>query len=82
MEPAPLIVMTGFGQSSIDFLFGVWVAKENFIKVKNSIQDAVKIRFDEEGIEIPFPHLTLYSGSVTDPFPVAMQGSEPGDPTS
>ena len=25
---------------------------------------------DAQGIEIPFPHRILYSGSVTDPFPV------------
>jgi small-conductance mechanosensitive channel len=30
----------------------------------------IKERFDAEGIEIPFPHRTTYTGSVTDPFPV------------
>lgn len=27
-------------------------------------------RFDQEGIEIPFPHRTLYTGDVTAPFPI------------
>ena len=31
---------------------------------------AVKERFDEEGIEIPFPHVSLYSGSQTDAMPI------------
>ena len=30
----------------------------------------IKERFESEGIEIPFPHLSLYSGSATDPMPI------------
>jgi pimeloyl-ACP methyl ester carboxylesterase len=30
----------------------------------------IKERFDREGIEIPFPHRTLYAGEATAPFPV------------
>ncbi len=38
--------------------------------VRNAIRLEIKEVFDREGVEIPFPHLSLYSGSVTDPFPV------------
>ena len=31
----------------------------------------MKEAFDQENIEIPFPHMTLYTGSVTDPFPIS-----------
>ncbi|NBD37809.1 MAG: mechanosensitive ion channel family protein, partial [Verrucomicrobia bacterium] len=38
-----------------------------------------KERFDEEGIEIPFPHVTLYSGSATEAFPLRIsRGEEKG----
>jgi small-conductance mechanosensitive channel len=37
---------------------------------------SIKERFDEEGIEIPFPHHSIYAGSVTDPFPIRLVGSE------
>ena len=70
MEPEPLVLFEGFGDSSLNFRFGVWTTKENFLKLRNSLHDEVKARFDEEGIEIPFPHRTLYTGEVTDPFPV------------
>jgi small-conductance mechanosensitive channel len=30
----------------------------------------IKRRFDEEGIEIPFPHRTVYTGSMSEPFPI------------
>lgn len=29
----------------------------------------VKERFESEGIEIPFPHISVYAGSKTSPFP-------------
>jgi small-conductance mechanosensitive channel len=69
-EPEPLIVFSNFGDSALEFLFGVWFYKTDFISLKNSIMQEIKERFDREGIEIPFPHLSLYSGSVTDPMPI------------
>jgi small-conductance mechanosensitive channel len=32
--------------------------------------EEIKKQFDERGIEIPFPHISVYAGSRTDPFPV------------
>lgn len=65
MEPKPLIVLEGFGASSIDFKFGVWVTKEKYLELKNSIQAELKQALDEAGIEIPFPQtvVTLAGGS-------------------
>ena len=76
MEPEPVVIFEGFGESSLNFLFGVWATQENFLKLKNGIQEDIKARFDAEGIEIPFPHRTLYVGSTTDAFPVRVVGAE------
>lgn len=70
MEPEPQFFFEGYGASSLDFLFGVWTRTDHFFEVRNDLRQAIKDRFDEEGIEIPFPHRTLYAGAVTDPFPV------------
>jgi small-conductance mechanosensitive channel len=70
MEPEPRVMFQGYGTSSIDFLFAVWAKKESWLAVKNQIAEDVKVRFDAEGIEIPFPHVSLYAGSKTEPFPV------------
>jgi small-conductance mechanosensitive channel len=70
MEPEPLVIFMGYGDSSIDFKFTAWTKTVGFLLVKNQLLEEIKVRFDEEGIEIPFPHRTLYTGSVTDPFPV------------
>lgn len=72
-DPAPLILFNQFGDSALQFRFGLWFEKSNFLVLRNSIMKEIKERFDEEGIEIPFPHITLYSGSKTDPFPVQVQ---------
>lgn len=69
-EPKPLFIFLGFGDSALNFQFSVWAAQENFLDVRNSIQEEIKLAFDEAGIEIPFPHRTLYAGSATEPFPV------------
>lgn len=69
-EPEPLIVFKEFGSSSIDILLGVWFEKTNYLAVKNSVFQDIKSTFDSEGIEIPFPHVTLYTGEVTKPFPI------------
>jgi small-conductance mechanosensitive channel len=55
MEPKPLIVITGFGDSAIQFHYGVWVTQANFMELKNSIQEGIKKAFDAAGIEMPFP---------------------------
>lgn len=71
-EPKPLFIFKGFGDSSLDIQFSVWARRENFLDLRNSIYEEIKLAFDANGIEIPFPHLSLYAGSVTDPFPVTM----------
>ena len=74
-EPTPIIIFQGFGESSVDLQLSVWAARENYLDLRNQISAAVKRRFDEEGIEIPFPHRTLYAGSETDPLPVQVTES-------
>jgi small-conductance mechanosensitive channel len=76
-EPAPILISRGYGESSVDFQFGVWAISTNFLELRNRITIEIKEAFDERGIEIPFPHRTLYAGSATDPFPVERVASGP-----
>jgi small-conductance mechanosensitive channel len=69
-EPAPIIIFQGFGDSSINHQLSVWAATENYLELRNSIPLDIKEAFDEHGIEIPFPHRTLYTGAETEAFPV------------
>lgn len=75
-EPEPLIIFKTFGSSGIDILLGIWFEKANFLKVKNSIFMEIKSTFDAEGIEIPFPHVSIYAGEATKPFPFIQKTQE------
>ncbi len=71
-EPAPLFILVGFGDSSVDIQFSVWAQRENFLALKNSLYEEIKTAFDREGIEIPFPHISVYSGSATSAMPIEL----------
>lgn len=75
-EPEPLIIFQGFGASSIDLQFSVWAAKQDWLNMKNQIYEEIKKRFDEEGIEIPFPHVSFYTGLESKPLPVEIVGKD------
>lgn len=74
-EPEPLVIFKGFGASSLDFTLCVWIEKTNALATRNALLVDIKHRFDAEGIEIPFPHLSLYAGSETAPIPIRMVGA-------
>jgi small-conductance mechanosensitive channel len=82
-EPAPLFMVLGFGASSVDLQMSVWSRKENFLKLRNEIQQQIKEAFDANDVEIPYPHMSLYAGSATKPIPVTIQTVEhkPEDPS-
>jgi small-conductance mechanosensitive channel len=71
-EPKPIYIFQGFEDSSLSLQFSVWAKRENFLELKNSMYEQIKNAFDEEHIEIPFPHISLYTGKNTDPFPITI----------
>lgn len=47
--------------SSLDFNVRVWTTlKENYWNVYFDLQELVKKRFDEEGVEIPYQKIDMY----------------------
>lgn len=72
-EPDPLILFTGFGESSLNFQVGAWVTKEDYLKLRNELPRQIKEAFDREGISIPFPHRVFVAGKNMPPIPVQIQ---------
>jgi len=66
----PLTSIQRFGASGIDILYGVWGNTSDYFALQNELIISIKERFDAAGIEIPYPHLSLYSGSHSDPIKV------------
>lgn len=67
-EPAPLVIFLEFGESSVDLQLSTWAARDDFLELRNTISEQVKATLDREGIEIPFPHRTLYAAPDSAPF--------------
>ena len=75
-EPKPFVLVTAFGPSSVDLQFSFWVPKDKVLDGRSSIMVAIKQALDREGIEIPFPHTSIYAGSHSEPFRVQLLGPE------
>lgn len=71
-EPVPFVFMEQFGASSVDLILHFWVRQEDFRQIRSDMLFAVKAAFDREGVEIPFPHTSLYAGKHSSPIPIAM----------
>lgn len=59
-EPAPQIVVTQWADSAIIITARIWTKKEDFWALNFHLNEYVKIRFDEEGISIPFPQRDVH----------------------
>ena len=44
-EPTPDVYFTGYGASSLDLLFTVWVRTGDYLSVRNQIMDSIKKKF-------------------------------------
>jgi small-conductance mechanosensitive channel len=75
-EPEPMVIFTGYGNSSIDMFLAVWVAKTDWLTVRSELITMIKRSFDEKGVEIPFPHMSLYKGLASEPIQVQMVDKE------
>ena len=59
-EPAPTIRLHELGDSSVNFVVRPWVKRDDYWPVYWDITRAVKRRFDETGISIPFPQRDVH----------------------
>lgn len=76
-EPKPQMNLQGFAESSIDLQFSAWATRENYQEMRNSLQEQIKIAFEREGIEFPYPTRTLIMPeAVAKESPQAPRGRE------
>lgn len=71
-EPRPFVLVTSFGPSSVDLQFSFWIPKERVLESRSSMMVDIKKTLDRKGIEIPFPHTSIYAGSHSAPFRVEL----------
>ncbi len=54
-DPAPVVLFTNFGDSSLDLSIRVWAMVPDFWPIYWENMEKIKQAFDENGITIPFP---------------------------
>lgn len=62
-DPEPVVMFTGFQDSSLGFKVGAWCLKDDFLTCQSSLAHDIKLRFAKEGISFPFPTRSLESRS-------------------
>ena len=64
-DPAPVIVVSSLGDSSVNITTRVWVNAPDYWGVYFDLTEKVKLAFDQEGVSIPFPQrdVHLYQSS-------------------
>lgn len=58
--PAPFVNLIALADSSVNVVVRVWVKSENYWDVFFSMNKAVYATFNKEGINFPFPQLTVH----------------------
>jgi len=70
-DPEPVIRLHQLADSSVNFIVRVWTSQASYWDVYWDLTRAAKLRFDAEGIKIPFPqrelHVNLPSGNASQP---------------
>jgi small conductance mechanosensitive channel len=64
-DPAPSVRLVELGDSAVGLQSRIWIenpSRGDFVKTRGEYVQAVKERFDEEGINIPYPNRTIGGG--------------------
>ncbi|MBW1753233.1 MAG: mechanosensitive ion channel [Deltaproteobacteria bacterium] len=58
--PEPMVRLHTLGASSVDFVVRPWVKVDDYYDVYWDVTRTVKLRFDKEGVSIPFPQRDVH----------------------
>ena len=58
--PEYTLAVSELADNSVNLILRPWVKSEDYFEVKFELTEAIKNRFDEEGISIPFPQRDLH----------------------
>ena len=59
-DPAPVVALGELADSSVNFLVRPWVNASDYWGVLWDTTEAVKLKFDEAGISIPYPQMDVH----------------------
>mgnify|MGYP000727106227 CR=1 FL=1 len=59
-DPAPTVMLLELGESSVDFAVRPWVKAADYWSTRADLLEAIKTKFDQEGISIPYPQRDVH----------------------
>ncbi|AGS38516.1 MAG: small conductance mechanosensitive channel [Cycloclasticus pugetii] len=65
-DPAPTIGLLELGDSSVNFAVRPWVNSADYWGVHFDLLESIKLRFDSEGISIPYPQQDIHVHNTSD----------------
>ncbi|MEM9361221.1 MAG: mechanosensitive ion channel family protein [Bacteroidota bacterium] len=63
-DPAPEVYVDSLGDSSVNLTLRFWAPNDVFWPARFNVIEQSKLRFDEAGIEIPFPQRVVHEGAT------------------
>lgn len=66
-EPAPVVIVLALADSSVNLAVRPWVNSGDVFATQGALLQAIKERFDQEGISIPFPQREVVVRSLKPP---------------
>ena len=61
LEPAPIVIVRGFGPSEVNLQLRVWILEARMRRrIADEITEKAMVAFAEAGVEIPYPKRELY----------------------
>ena len=76
LEPLEVLGVDAFADSAVVIKIRLKTVPIQQWSVGRELRRRIKIAFDAQGIEIPFPHVSLYAGEASKPFPVRVREAE------
>ena len=67
----PTIAVSELGNNSVDITMWLWVTVEDYWEVWKHIREDIYIAFNEAGVDIPFPQVTVHNAKESAPIHMA-----------
>lgn len=59
-EKAPFAAVKNYGDSAIEYVLQVWSTADDYWATLFAVNQNIKVKFDEAGIEMTYPHLNVH----------------------
>lgn len=78
----PNVAVSNLGDSSVDLTLWLWTKVEDYWTLWEHIREDIYIAFNNAGVEIPFPQVTVHQGKTDEPIHMEHRTATPHEITT